>query len=37
MQIVSMKAYSENKGIVKKRTSKKEKGTPPLNPPSMGE
>jgi hypothetical protein len=32
-----MKVYSENTNIGEKRINKKRLGTPPLNPPSMGE
>jgi len=32
-----MRVYPENTRIVKKEFNKKLKGTPPTNPPSMGE
>jgi hypothetical protein len=32
-----MRVYHENTNIGEKRINKKRQGTPPLNPPSMGE
>jgi hypothetical protein len=37
MLLSSMRVYHENTNIGEKRINKKRQGTPPLNPPSMGE